>query len=78
MTFKNLLLKVLHFAVRHKKECGSIAKKCFTVAPCILILSKSLIYQLMHIRIALKNIKIYIKTAPTCFGLIIVIRERII
>jgi hypothetical protein len=25
-----------------------------------------------------KNIKIYIKTAPTCFGLIIIIRERII
>jgi hypothetical protein len=24
------------------------------------------------------NIKIYIKTAPTCFGLITVIRERII
>jgi hypothetical protein len=26
----------------------------------------------------LKNIKIYIKTAPTCFGLITIIRERII
>ena len=25
-----------------------------------------------------KNIKIYIKTAPTCFGLITIIRERII
>jgi len=25
-----------------------------------------------------KNVKIYIKTAPTCFGAIIVIRERII
>jgi len=30
-------------------------------------------------RIALKkNIKIYIKTAPTCFGAIIIIRERIV
>jgi hypothetical protein len=25
-----------------------------------------------------KNIKIYVKTAPTCFGLIAIIRERII
>jgi len=25
-----------------------------------------------------KNIKIYIKTAPTCFGLITIIREHII
>jgi len=25
-----------------------------------------------------KNIKIYIKTAPTCFGLITIIRERIV
>ena len=25
-----------------------------------------------------KNIKIYIKTAPTCFGVITIIRERII
>jgi hypothetical protein len=25
-----------------------------------------------------KNIKIYIKTAPTCFGLITIIRERLI
>ena len=25
-----------------------------------------------------KNIKIYIKTAPTCFGAITIIRERII
>jgi hypothetical protein len=26
----------------------------------------------------LKNIKIYVKTAPTCFSLITIIRERII
>jgi len=25
-----------------------------------------------------RNVKIYIKTAPTCFGLITIIRERII
>jgi acyl-coenzyme A synthetase/AMP-(fatty) acid ligase len=32
-----------------------------------------------HKRIALKkNIKIYIKTAPTCFGAITIISERII
>jgi hypothetical protein len=36
------------------------------------------IYQLMHKTAALKNIKIYIKTAPTCFGLITIIREHII
>jgi len=35
------------------------------------------IYQLIHKRVALKNIKIYIKTAPTCFSSI-AIRERII
>jgi len=36
-------------------------------------------YQLMHKRNALKRIiKVYIKTAPTCFGviIIIIIRER--
>ena len=33
----------------------------------------------MHKSIFLKNnIKIYIKTAPTCFGAITIIRERII
>jgi len=35
--------------------------------------SKSFIYQVMHNRVALKNIKIYIKTAPTCFGSIAII-----
>jgi len=50
----------------------------FTVVPCILMSLKSFIYQLMYNRVALKNIKIYIKTAPTCFGLITIIRERII
>ena len=45
-----------------------------------MISSKFLIYQLMHKRTALKNIKIYIKTAPTCVGaiIIIIIRERLI
>jgi hypothetical protein len=32
----------------------------------------------MHNRDALKDIKIYIKTAPTRFGSITIIRERII
>jgi len=32
----------------------------------------------MHYRVALKEIKIYIKTAPTGFGSITIIRERII
>jgi len=32
----------------------------------------------MHKRVVYKNIKIYIKTAPTCFGSIAIIRERII
>jgi len=32
----------------------------------------------MHNRDALKVIKIYIKIAPTCFGSITIIRERII
>jgi hypothetical protein len=41
-------------------------------------LSEFFIYQLMHKRVPLKNIKIYIKTAPTRFGWITVIRERII
>jgi len=51
-------------------------KGIFTAVPCILILSK-FYYQLMHKRTALKrSIKIYVKTAPTCFGLIAIIRER--
>jgi len=34
-------------------------------------------YQLIHKRIVLKrNIKMYIKTAPKCFGMITIIRER--
>jgi len=36
-------------------------------------------HELMHKRTALKiSIKIYIKTAPTCFGVITIIRERTI
>jgi hypothetical protein len=41
----------------------------FIMALCILISSKSFIYQQMHFLSALENIKIYIKTAPTCFDL---------
>ena len=41
----------------------------FIVAPCIFILSESFIYQQMHFISVLENIKIYIKTAPTCFSL---------
>ena len=49
-----------------------------TVVTCILILSK-FYYQLMHKRTVLKSsIKIYIKTAPTCFVVITIIRERTI
>jgi len=44
-----------------------------TVVPSILILSKFL-HQLMD-RFFKKSIKIYIRTAPTCFGLITIIRE---
>jgi hypothetical protein len=43
-----------------------------------MISSKFFIYQPMHKRVALKNIKIYTKTALTRFGLITVIREPII
>jgi len=50
----------------------------FTVVTCNLILSKSFIYQMMHNIVAFKNIKIYIKTAPTSFGSITIIGERII
>jgi len=32
----------------------------------------------MHNRVTLKNIKIYIKTGPTCFRSIAIIREHII
>jgi hypothetical protein len=43
------------------------------------MLLKIFIYQLMHKRIVLKkNINIYIKIAPTCFGAITVVREHII
>jgi len=50
----------------------------FTVVPCILILSK--IFYLptdAQENCFKKNIKIYIKTAPTCFGTIIIIRKHI-
>jgi hypothetical protein len=50
----------------------------FTVAKCILILSQFIIYQLIHNFSLKRSIKIYIKTAPTRFGLIIIIRERTI
>ena len=41
----------------------------FILVPCILISSESFIYQQMHFISVLENIKIYIKTAPTCFSL---------
>jgi hypothetical protein len=37
---------------------------------------KVFIYQLIHIKVVLKYIKIYSKTTPTCFGAITIIRER--
>ena len=40
--------------------------------------SKSLFTNRYTIELLYKNIKIYIKTATTCFGLITIIRERII
>jgi len=41
------------------------------------VIIKVFCYQLMHKRIVLKRlIKIYIKTAPTCFGVITSIRKR--
>jgi hypothetical protein len=43
----------------------------------LLVLSK-FYYQLMHKRFVLKSVKIYIKRAPTCFGVITIIRERTI
>jgi hypothetical protein len=39
---------------------------------------KAFIYKLMHKNVALKVYKIYIKPAPTCFGALTIIRERII
>jgi len=50
----------------------------FTVVPCILILSEVLYLPTDAQGNGFKkNIKIYIKTAPTCFGSITIIRERI-
>ena len=59
-------------------ECGTkrINSIFFTVVPCFLILSKFL-HQLVH-KFFKRSIKIYIKTAPTCFGVITIIRERTI
>ena len=47
-----------------------------TVVPCILILSNCL-HHLMH-KFFKRSTKIYIKTAPTCFGVITILRERTI
>ena len=52
-----------------------IAKQ-WTTYTSILSSIKVFIYQLMHNRVASKDIKIYIKKVPTCFGLITIIRER--
>jgi hypothetical protein len=46
--------------VGERTACDVIKKvkqmqQVFTVAPCILVLSKSFIYQLMHNRVALKE-----------------------
>jgi len=49
----------------------------FTFVACILLCQSFFYRQLMHKTIVLKNtIKIYIKTSPTCFGVITIIRER--
>jgi hypothetical protein len=56
------------------RRCCTLARQCTG--------SEFFIYQLMHNRVVLRNIKIDIKidikTAPTCFGAITIIRERII
>jgi len=57
----------------------NLPTKIFTVVPCILILS--IFFYLptdAKENSFKKNIEIYFKTAPTCFGLITIIRERII
>ena len=59
------------------------AKFPHTYIPCILILSEFCYLPTDAQVNCLKNnskiyIKIYIKTAPTCFGVITIIRERII
>jgi hypothetical protein len=48
----------------------------FTVMLGIFILSTYFIYQLMHNIVLLKDKKIHVKTAPPCFGLITIKRER--
>ena len=50
----------------------------FTVVPCILILSKFYLPTDAQENCFKKNIKIYIKVAPTRFGAITIISERII
>ena len=54
-------------------------KGILTVVPCILILSKFFYLPTDAREFCFKrNIEIYIKNAPTCFGLITIIRERTI
>jgi len=56
----------------------TIDKIVFTVIPCIWIFSKFFYLPTDAQNNCFKEIiKIYIKTAPTCFGAITVIRERI-
>ena len=50
----------------------------FTVVPYILILSKFLFTNWCATELLWKNIKIYIKTTPTCFSAITIIRDRIL
>jgi hypothetical protein len=53
-------------------------KIIFTIVPCILKLSKFFSLTDAQENCFKRSIKIYIKTAPTCFGVIAIIRERTI
>ena len=50
----------------------------FTVVPCILLLLKFLLPTDAQENCFQRGIKICIKTAPACFGVITIIRERTI
>jgi hypothetical protein len=50
----------------------------FTVVPCIMILSKLFSLTETQENRFKSSVKIYMKTAATCYGAITIIRERII
>jgi len=78
ITNNNLVLILLDLVQPFPQWLSKTSTIISTVVPCIWILSKLFTPTDAQGNCFKRSIKIYIKTAPTCFGIITIIRERTI